>query len=300
MENKRSRAGLWLVSTLVNYQKLSLKELSELWKQQVRLSVGMPLTRLQLNRAIDAAFSDLGVVIECDRRDGYRYHVVASENQKAVEWLVSSQAINKGLQNSEKVRDRILLEEIPSGQLHLTTIIEAMTHEKALEMTYQKFADSEPYTCYVEPYCVKLANQRWYLLGRKDHRDHLQVFALDRIKQLRVLFDHDFVLSREFAPRQYFEHALGVYAGPAIKPENIRLRTDSFWTNYLGTLPLHRSQQLIEQHQDYSIFGYFMGVTPDLVNRLLSFGDGVEVLEPQSLRQQMREVVAHMYEHYKE
>lgn len=299
MDSMRVRSSMWLVSTLLNYGELSLKDLSELWREHTRLSKGESLSRLQLNRAIAAAYKTFGVVIECDRRNKYRYHIVADENLRAVEWLVSSQAITQGVNGSVSVRNRILLEEIPSGQHHLSSIIEAMTREKALEMTYQKFADSEPYVCYVEPYCVKLANQRWYLLGCKDHRELLQVFALDRIKQLRVLFDHDFVLPSDFSPRHYFENALGVYAGPNIQPEIVTLRANLFWTNYLRTLPLHPSQQIVEQQDDYSIFSYYLGVTPDLLNRLLTFGDGIEVIEPQSLRQQLFQVISNIYNKYK-
>lgn len=298
MEYPRLQTSLWLVNTLLNYRKLSLREISALWQQNEDMSQGQEMSRLKLKRTIDSAFQLLGVVIECDLRDGYRYYIAGNENLKAAEWLISSHAINNVVVNSAHVRDRILLEEIPSGQHHLSLIVEALTKGKALEMVYQKFADCEPYTCFVEPYCVKLSQQRWYLLGRKDHRDHLQVFALDRVRQLSILFDHDFQLPADFSPRDYFTHALGVFIDEGMPICKVVLRVGIFWRNYLRTLPLHPSQHEVERHTDYSLFSYHLAISPDLVNQLLSYGPQIEVLEPQHLRDQMAEAISAMHSLY--
>lgn len=298
MENLRSRTALWLVTTLLNYRSLSLQELNKLWIQSVDDSGGEPMSRLQLQRAISAALDIMGIVIECERKNGYRYRIVSNENVKASEWLISSYTINQVVSASDSLRERILLEEAPTGQFHLSTIISAMKYGKALEMDYQKFADSEPVTCFIEPYCVKLSQLRWYLLACKDHRDHLQVFALDRIKQLRILFEQDFIPPASFSAHDYFQHYYGVHTGGNLLPMRICLRADQFWTKYLRTLPLHSSQCETHVMTSGSIFEYVMAVTPDLMNHLLSFGPGVEVLEPLMLRLQLADNIRKMAQIY--
>ena len=144
MENRRFRNGMWLVNTLLNYKKLSREELNNLWRHNTDLSGGEELTRHQLVRAISSAFDVLGVSIECDVKDSYRYYISGNESLKATEWLVSSFSINQLMNEGTELRHRILLEEIPSGQFFLPTIIEAMRKGKALELDYKKFADSEP------------------------------------------------------------------------------------------------------------------------------------------------------------
>lgn len=298
MEYPRLQTSLWLVNTLLNYRKLSLREISALWQQNEDMSQGQEMSRLKLKRTIDSAFELLGVVIECDLRDGYRYYIAGNENLKTAEWLISSHAINNVVVNSAHVRDRILLEEIPSGQHHLSIIVEALTKGKAIEMDYQKFEDSESYTCFVEPYCVKLSQQRWYLLGRKDHRDHLQVFALDRIRQLRILIDQDFQLPADFSPRDYFSRGLGVFIDDTMPIRKVVLRVNLFWRNYLRTLPMHPTQHEEERHADYSLFSYYLAISPDLVNQLLSYGPQIEVLEPSELRAQMADAARKMHDIY--
>ena len=153
----------------------------------------------QLNRAISSALDVLGVSIECDVKDRYRYYISGDNSLKATELMLSSFSINQLMTEGGNLRERILLEEVPSGQFFLPTIIEAMSKGKAMELDYKKFSDSEPYTCFIEPYCVKLSQQRWYLLARKNHSSHLQLFALDRMQQLRILEDVDFQIPEYFS-----------------------------------------------------------------------------------------------------
>ena len=88
-------------------------------------------------------------------------------------------SVNKMLRERKEKKNRILLENVPSGQQHLTTIVDAMRESVALSITYHSFHREEPSTFEVEPYCVKLFEQRWYMLGMSDK---LRIYALDRIK----------------------------------------------------------------------------------------------------------------------
>lgn len=297
MENQRIRISLWVVNRLLNYHKLSLEELSELWIHNSD-SDGTPLSRSQMRHAIAAALDSFGIVIECDRSDRFRYFIAAKKNLRATEWLISSQAVNRVLSEDDSVRSQILLEEIPSGQFHLSSIIDAMSKRCALEMDYQKFSDSRPYTCYIEPYCVKLSHQRWYLLARKDHRDHLQVFSLDRILQLRLLFDQPFSPPEDFSPHNYFKDFFGVFAGSEISACDIIIKANKFQASYLRTLPIHASQVEMEKSEGGSLFYFHVAPTPDFINELLSYGSNIEVLKPESLRNRMAEEVARMNEMY--
>ncbi len=274
MENLRFRHGMWLVNTLLNYKKLNREELNKLWVHNVDLSGGEELTRNQLNRAISSALDVLGVSIECDVKDRYRYYISGDNSLKATELMLSSFSINQLMTEGGNLRERILLEEVPSGQFFLPTIIEAMSKGKAN--------------------CVKLSQQRWYLLARKNHSSHLQLFALDRMQQLRILEDVDFQIPEYFSSKDYFAHYFGVYTTISPVIETIQIKVNLFWRSYFRTLPLHPSQHEIETHSDYSVFEYVLAITPDLTNKFLEYGSSIEVLAPKSLREQMRDLTAQM------
>ncbi|MGL4364075.1 MAG: WYL domain-containing protein, partial [Bacteroidales bacterium] len=55
---------------------------------------------------------------------------------------------------------------------------------------------------------------------------------------------------------------------------------------YFLDLPLHHSQTLIEQTEDYSIFEYYLQPTYDFRQELLTHGTEVEVLSPKVFREE--------------
>lgn len=301
MAKERYQVVMWVINTLMNYKKLSLEELNRLYILNSDISGGTEFTRHQLRRAISTANLVYGIIIGCDSHDNYRYYIESNKYAKSAEWAISSRMVNQMLTDEAhaSVRNRILLDGIPSGQYHLSSILDAMSKNVTLQMVYQKFADSEPYSCLVEPYCVKFHEQRWYLLGRKDHRSNLQTFALDRIHRIDILFDKPFTIPQNFDAEKYYAHAYGVFAGPDCLPQEILIRVSPFWRQYLFTLPLHPSQKEIQRNTDSSIFSYQLAVTPDLLNRLLSFGANLEVLAPAELRHQMANAILQMSEKYK-
>jgi predicted DNA-binding transcriptional regulator YafY len=68
--------------------------------------------------------------------------------------------------------------------------------------------------------------------------------------------------------------------------------------NYLRTLPLHHSQRELESTPDYTDFSYDIRPTSDFLGELLRHSNGIEVLEPQELREKMRQRILEMYHYY--
>ena len=67
---------------------------------------------------------------------------------------------------------------------------------------------------------------------------------------------------------------------------------------YIKTLPLHHSQKLIHQDDDYMTFELYLKPCYDFVQELLSCGSELEVISPQSLREEVNRYVVEMCEIY--
>lgn len=67
----------------------------------------------------------------------------------------------------------------------------------------------------------------------------------------------------------------------------------------MKSLPLHASQRLLEEHDEYADFEVYLAPTYDFIMRLLHTGAMIEVISPASLRQTMKEWISDMYELYK-
>lgn len=305
IENRKLRIGIWIVALLQEYETITLTELNDLWVNNTELNDGSLFSHQSFWNYLKYIRRLLGVGIECDRRTN-SYYICTRDETNFQEWIMSCYSLQTLMDHSEEVRSRILFDHVPLGSSgsslsanYFDQIVDAMEKMHPLWMRYQKFSDEEPYDCLVEPYCLKLSNHRWYMLGRKDHRDHLQTFALDRIQGLELQAEETFTLDPDFSAIGYFEDSLGVYAGTdAPAPCRIRLSVEGKTRLYLRTLPLHESQHETIYSPSASWFDYRMRPTIDVAMRILGMGPDVEVLEPADLRQQVAEMVRKMAERY--
>jgi len=298
IQSRKLRTCLWIVNLLQKHKALTLREINQYWCENHDLNDSGQMSRQTFTNYRGYILDLFGIDIECNA-NSYQYYIAAREEHGLTDWLISSFTMSSLLEKEQEVRDRILFEAPPGGMQFFDMIVEAMHCGCSFEMTYQKFNDDEPYICFIEPYCLKMSARRWYLLARKDHRDHLQVFALDRIVDIRLLDNVLFQPEEEFSASDFYRDSFGVYAGSGT-PDccRIRLAVNGNTRNYLRTLPLHDSQKEIVVNRDLSWFDYQMRPTRDLLLYLLSQGPDVAVLEPESLRMQMKEILLDMSNKY--
>lgn len=290
---------VWLVETLYRAKKITLKEINRKWTQ-TELSEGEELPRRTFNNWKNAAEEMFGLVIMCDKHDGDRYYI---ENREDLEeggfhrWLLNTMSVNNTLLENKALSGRILLENIPSGQDFLATVMEAMKKSKLLEITYKGYWSEHEHTFPVAPYCVKLFRQRWYLVGNSVYEDKIRIYALDRVLEAN-LSDEAFKYPKEFNPEKYFRHCFGIIHDENCPLETVKLKVSYNQANYLRSLPLHPSQEEIECNDDYSIFSLNLRPTFDFQQEILWNGDAVEVLEPLWLRKEMTGIVKRMWNNY--
>ena len=291
---------IWLVDTIYRAGKISFEEINERWLRS-RLSGGMdiPLRTFHNWRAAIEQVFDIN--IECDRRGGYQYYI---ENADDIakggirNWLLNTFAVSNLINESHHLKRRILFEEIPSGRRFLTPVIEAMRDGLEIELLHQSYWRDTPQTYTVQPYCMKVFRQRWYVIGFCRERRAMRTFSLDRIQELRTL-ETKFAYPKDFDPAAYFASNFGIIVGDG-KLETVRLKVHASHRLYIRALPLHSSQQEVETTNDYSIFEYRLRTTFDFRQELLSRGAEVEVLSPASFRQEMKEAIGRMNALYRE
>jgi len=278
------------------YGRITFEEICERWCKS-SLNEGeddLPRRTFHSHRtAIEQMFD---INIDCDKRGGYKYYINNSDDLEkggVRSWLINSFAVNHLINESHKLKHRILFERIPSGQLYLTPIIEAMRDGLTLEITYCSFWRDESTTFEIEPYCVKIFRQRWYVVARNPCYDTLRIYSLDRMSGLRAT-ETPFKLPEHFDPEAIFDHSFGIILSGEVVPCTVQLRVSGVKRRYLQTLPLHPSQEETQTLEDHSIFSYFIAPTFDFRQELLSHGDEVEVLSPDWFRAEMKEIAQNM------
>ena len=112
------------------------------------------------------------------------------------------------------------------------------------------------------------------------------VYALDRISNVQDT-GKTFKMRKNFDVHHYFEGCCGVITSDEPIQRIVLLAYGGF-ADYLRTLPLHESQQEIESDDESTLFEYRLKPTFDFYQLVLAQGDQVEVLEPESVREEMR------------
>lgn len=292
---------VWLVETLYKAQRITFEEINERWiRSEISEGLELPLRTFHKWRiAVEEMF---GLIIECERKGGYHYYIANAEELKTGgirNWLLNTISVSNLLIDNLHMKDRILLENIPSGQDFLADIIEAMKKGQCINMTYQSYWRSESNTFMVEPYCVKLFKQRWYVAARSPYYDEVMIYSLDRIFHLEVLVDERFKMPDSFNPTEYFGEYYGVIIDSDYDVESVKLKVSASQANYLRSLPLHHSQQEIQTTDEYSVFELRIRPTFDFYQEILWNGEFMEVLEPLWLRKEIAGKIEKMWKKYR-
>ena len=291
---------VWLVATIYKAKRITFEEINERWLGS-EISEGVELALRTFHKWRIAVEDMFGLIIECERKGGYHYFIANAEELKTGNirnWLLNTISVSNLLIDNQHLKDRILLENVPSGQEYLADIIGAMKKGHCINMTYQSYWREEGNTFTVEPYCVKLFRQRWYMVARSPYLDKILVYSLDRILELETDKEKKFKLPQTFDASVYFDECFGVIAGDGTNVENVKLKVSVGQANYLRSLPLHHSQQEILQSEEYSIFELRIRPTFDFYQEILRNGEDVEVLEPLWFRKEIAGKIEKMWNKY--
>lgn len=286
---------IWLLETIYRAGKITFEEINARWLRS-ELSGGEALSLRTFHHHREAIEELFDINIECSKRGGYYYYIEDTEELEkgcVRKWLLNSFAIDNLIIESRKLKPRILLEEVPSGKQYLIPLIEAMRDGMIVEVDYQSFRRQVPTNFEIEPYCLKLFRQRWYVVARSPYYNRVMIYALDRILDLDVS-EKTFCYPEGFNPQSYFDACFGIVADDDIEVETVQLKVYTPQDKYFQTLPLHHSQRKVEATAEYTVYEYRIRPTYDFVQELLSYGADVEVLQPSLLRSRLGDMAKEM------
>ncbi|MCP9611616.1 helix-turn-helix transcriptional regulator [Coprobacter tertius] len=281
---------IWLVNTIYRNRRLTLKEINAKWIE-TDYSEGKEIPLRTFHNHREAIQDLFDININCDKST-YEYYIEdADEFTKGGvrNWLLNTFAVSDLINESHRVRDRIIFENIPSGQRFLAPLIEAIRDNQVLRLTYRGYNRSVPSEYEIEPYFLKIFKQRWYLIARTPRYEGLRVYALDRMIALTAIGKR-FVFPAGFSPAAYMYDYFGIVQDES-HPVTILVKAYDGQDNYLRDLPLHHSQEEVEQRENYTLFRYRLKPTYDFCQEILSFGYRLEVVSPENLRLRIKEML---------
>lgn len=181
------------------------------------------------------------------------------------------------------------------GVEHISTIFNAIINKQPLHIEYSTFHKGD-YSWDIHPYFIKQYNNRWFLIGLNDKDRRISNIALDRIKSLSpstVSFIEDNVIEDI---DEYFSDVVGVTIPKDKEVVRVKLQFSPHRYPYIISKPLHESMRIIDN--DNRIVAIDVIPNRELTSLILSYGSDAMVLEPQSFRNEVAEIIKQTYKSY--
>jgi predicted DNA-binding transcriptional regulator YafY len=173
-------------------------------------------------------------------------------------------------------------------------LLQAIIKKRVLKIEYAPFG-KDSYSERIYPYHLKQFNDRWYLIAQAVGYDTLGHYALDRIEGFEEISmpykesDVDF--------EEYFDDVIGVTV-PENDSEDVVLRINKPRFEYIRTKPLHLSQRIVEENDNFAVIKINVKINKELEALILSFGSDMEILSPDYFRARMAEKIKVMNQNY--
>lgn len=304
MAENQIKKYVWLVDTIHNAKRITFEEINNKWLNN-DISGGLEIPRRTFHKWVNVIEDLFNISIKNEGRGRYCYYIENDEEIKKgtlQSWLLNTISISNLIVNSQNISDRILLQDIPSSRQYLDGILQAMRENRVVRFVYFNYWRGDYKERFIEPYCVKIFRQRWYMVGREVFSEQgdekILVFSIDRFKEFEIT-ETTFVYPDDFYPDLFFQDCFGVLVGVSQKAEKVLLKVTAGQANYWRDLPLMKNQVEKERTDEYSIFEVEVRPTFDFKQEVLWNAENVEVLQPQWFRDEMANHVKRMWEMYR-
>lgn len=310
---------IWLVNLIRHRGKISLSDINKEWLC-TDMSEGIDIARNTFLRHKNAIEDIFGIAIECDTHDEYKYYIsndhVLSEDS-IQNWMLSTITVNNILTDSLSLYERILLESVPSDGNYLHTIISAMKHRVRVNLTYQKYDSDTCSNVTFAPYCLRLFQCRWYVIGQfqrpvhegekptrrkglpKGYTEYFKTYSLDRVKDIQQT-DEKFEIDKYFSATEYFKDCFGVYRDDDTPVQKVIVRAYGLQRFYMRDLPWHHSQKELFWGEEYADYEFTLRPTGDFMRYIMRYGSLIKVISPIDVARKVKMQLLEAADRYKE
>lgn len=198
----------------------------------------------------------------------------------------------KILDNKKHKRKIIDFEKVENvkGIKLIRPLYEFIKDKQVIKIIYRPFTRDENLTMIVHPYLLKEFNNRWFLIGYNEEFKKMSHLPLDRIQTI-TRTDISFKVSKKFNENLYFNNILGITLPENAQPELIELSFTPERAPYIKTKPIHTSQKIVKEDEKGLTIQLKLVINKELISLLLSFGKDINVIKPESLKRDIKEIL---------
>jgi len=171
---------------------------------------------------------------------------------------------------------------------------EAVLQRRCIRINYFSMHRKETASRTVSPYKIWFFDGSFYMIGYCRLRKDVRIFALDRIRDLETT-QETFEIPESFDMAGFMRSSFGVFHG---EPVRVKIRFSPNIAGYIAEKIWHDSQTIEHEKNGAVLFAAEVAGTDEIKFWILNWGSKAEVLEPESLRDEIREEARAMLKKY--
>lgn len=267
-----------------------------------RNDITITLRTLQRDMADIRSNFDIEVIYDSKKNGYYIDETCSMDMDKLLYFLglaESSDVILSNIKDKQKLLKHLSISPNPhaKGVENIGVLLQAIQQRTVININHLSYQTGEQTAYTVEPYLLKEFEGMWYLFAYCEDMKAFRTFGLDRISQIHVtdrIFQRKEELERTV---EKFDNVYGLVYEPNNNPnapiEELRLKVSSVMLPYIQSLPIHSSQSI-----NGDTITLHLIINPELENKIMSYGEHIEVLSPPSLRNKIKERIVQSLSRY--
>ncbi|OYU79258.1 MAG: hypothetical protein CFE23_14820 [Flavobacterium sp. BFFFF1] len=213
----------------------------------------------------------------------YSEYPIFKDLSKAMKKVIDGSNISKDRKELFDIENLLESEKHPpiSGIEFIVDLLNAISKRKIVELEYQRFGKPAK-THIIKPILLKEDKLMWYLIGINIKYDSIITFGLDRINYV-LLKDEEFE-KIEFNSSEYFKHSFGITVSDE-DPIEVIISFDVEQGDYLKTLPIHPTQQIIKETKKQLTIKVIVKPSYEFYSKIYSYCCNAKVISPPGIRE---------------
>lgn len=175
--------------------------------------------------------------------------------------------------------------------LNIEQISKAITEKKVIKFTYthydinKKLVNTRDDAYYRSPYFLVVNGDRVYMVGKGKNHDSLSHFRVDRMKDIELVDEYYLRLPKNLDAYAYANNKIYMYSGDET---GVTLRCDKKALDVIIDT-FGKDVMLADEGETFTV--YTKCGKEDIVKFALQYVESIELLEPLSLREEVRKVL---------
>jgi predicted DNA-binding transcriptional regulator YafY len=226
------------------------------------------------------------------------YYIDFDEQPEVNERILEAFDTFNALNISDRLSGYIHFEKRrPQGTENLYGLLHAIKNHFQVHFTYLKYWEDDLSERLTEPYALKEFKNRWYVIAKDTKDGKIKSFSLDRLTDL-LITKNSCSIPADFNINEHYRYCFGIIGPNEKEPKEVVLSFEPVQGKYIKSLPLHESQEIIKDDDYELVIKLKLFITHDFLMELLSYGETVKVVKPESMIELMKSIYQKALEQY--